>query len=239
MIQEEDTEHTVQKKTTLKNAINHSAKAAFLILFLAFSMGTIREEGGEKKKKSNKEQREKEERRGKGKGKREGEKGERKESVKRSREEKQKKKKKRKKREKVKRKREEEIKKREKRKKEREINRRYQKRWRIPCTGAPAAASALRLQHGRLSPHAPLLFLLSLATIWSQRFSVQEELCSVSLTTTRRAAPRPAVSTAPPPGFMVRRHRSEPWFMATYNATTEKREGENLAVCSRRCSPSP
>lgn len=75
MIQEEDTEHTVQKKTPLKNAINHSAKAAFLILFLAFSMGTIREEGGEKKKKSNKEQREKEERRGKGKGKREGKKG--------------------------------------------------------------------------------------------------------------------------------------------------------------------
>lgn len=76
MIQEEDTEHTVQKKTPLKNAINHSAKAAFLIPFLAFSMGTIREEGEEKKKKKrNREEREKEERRkrkGKGKGKREG-----------------------------------------------------------------------------------------------------------------------------------------------------------------------
>lgn len=92
MIQEEDTEHTVQKKTPLKNAINHSAKAAFLIPFLAFSMGTIREEGEEKKKKKrNREEREKEERRkrkGKGKGKREGGEGERNGSVKRLREEK-------------------------------------------------------------------------------------------------------------------------------------------------------
>lgn len=78
MIQEEDTEHTVQKKTPLKNAINHSAKAAFLIPFLAFSMGTIREEGEEKKKKEiekrerrKREGKEKEKGRGKGKGERE------------------------------------------------------------------------------------------------------------------------------------------------------------------------
>lgn len=78
MIQEEDTEHTVQKKTPLKNAINHSAKAAFLIPFLAFSMGTIREEGEEKKKKEiekrerrKRELKEKEKGRGKGKGERE------------------------------------------------------------------------------------------------------------------------------------------------------------------------
>lgn len=77
-IQEEDTEHTVQKKTPLKNAINHSAKAAFLIPFLAFSMGTIREEGEEKKKKEiekrerrKREGKEKEKGRGKGKGERE------------------------------------------------------------------------------------------------------------------------------------------------------------------------
>lgn len=42
-IQKEDTEHTVQKKTSLKNPANHNAKAAFVILPLALSKGAIRE----------------------------------------------------------------------------------------------------------------------------------------------------------------------------------------------------
>lgn len=46
-IQKEDTEHTVQKKTSLKNPANHNAKAAFVILPLAPSKGAIRE--GEKR----------------------------------------------------------------------------------------------------------------------------------------------------------------------------------------------
>lgn len=46
-IQKEDTEHTVQKKTSLKNPANHNAKAAFVILPLALSKGAIRE--GERK----------------------------------------------------------------------------------------------------------------------------------------------------------------------------------------------
>lgn len=71
-IQEEDTEHSVQKKTPLKNAINRSAKAAFLILSLAFSRGTIRERkrvrGERRRGKKKWERREKEKRKGKKRG---------------------------------------------------------------------------------------------------------------------------------------------------------------------------
>lgn len=52
MIQKEDTEHTVQKKTSLKNPANHNAKAAFVILPLAFSKGAIRE--GERRERERK-----------------------------------------------------------------------------------------------------------------------------------------------------------------------------------------
>lgn len=51
-IQKEDIEHTVQKKTSLKNPANHNAKAAFVILPLAPSKGAIREGEGREREKS-------------------------------------------------------------------------------------------------------------------------------------------------------------------------------------------
>lgn len=57
-IQKEDTEHTVQKKTSLKNPANHNAKAAFVILPLALSKRAIRE-GERRNREREKSEREK------------------------------------------------------------------------------------------------------------------------------------------------------------------------------------
>lgn len=95
-------------------------------------------------------------------------------------------------------------------------------------------ASAFRVNPYRwgdalsFSPHVRLMFLLSLATFWSQSFSVQGELCYMSLTTTQSLpllvrASLPTMSTALWSGFIARRHQSKNRFMASYNATTDWR----------------